>query len=116
MNPRTVVPTWVAFGVIVRWIVPLWPGASTSGLYVLVPKVTSDQMSPLSADTEASKGFSCTSTLVVTGVGGAPPEPKGPMSVGYINHSPHGTSGTVSDAVTVFGPTGPAVTSGAPVK
>src|SRR5579863_996817 len=100
MNPRTVVPTWVGFGVIVTWIVPLWPGASTSGLYVLVPNVTSDQRSPLSADTPASKGFSCTSTLVVTGVGGAPAEPYGPINVGNISHSPHGTSGSVNDAAT----------------
>src|SRR5215470_3326108 len=116
MTPRATWPTWDACGVIITLIVPVVPGASTSGLNVLVPKTTSCHRSPLSAETVASKALSCATTLVVTGVAGAPAGPKGPTSVGSSNHSPHGTSGSVNDADTVLGPIDFAVRSGAPVK
>src|SRR6516225_4004927 len=116
MAPRTTRPICDASGVIVTLIVPVAPGPRTSGLYVLVPNTTSCQRSPLSAETAASKALSCATTFVLTGVGGAPPAPKGPTRVGSSSHSPQGTSGTVSDAATVFGPIEPAVRSGAPVN
>src|SRR6202023_1096798 len=72
MIPCTVVPTCEALGVMVTLIVPVAPGPSTSGLNVLVPKVTSDQRAPWSDVSVASQGFTSRATLVPTGVVGAP--------------------------------------------
>src|SRR6516164_587212 len=116
MTPRTTCPMCDASGVMVTLIVPVAPGPSTSGLNVMVPKVTSCHQSPLSAVTAASKAFSCATTLVLTSVVGAPPGPNGPTRVGSSSHCPQGTSGTVSDAATASGPIERAVRSGAMVK
>jgi hypothetical protein len=49
MKPEIDLPIWLGAGVIVRLMVPDWPGANVSGLYVLVKNVWSAQKSPLSA-------------------------------------------------------------------
>src|SRR5215469_1678982 len=120
MAPRTTSPICDACGVIVTLIVPVCPGPSTSRFaplsVVLVPNTRSCQRSPLSEETVPSKALSCATALVWTGVVGAPAGPNGPTSVGAISHCPQGTSGSVSDAATVFGPIDFAVRSGAPVK
>src|SRR5579863_10294287 len=105
MNPVTVLPVIVGSGVIVTLIVPVSPGASISGLKVLVFNVRSAQASPLSADTAESNGFINTNALVLMEAVGTPIGPYGPISEGMLNHALYGISGSLINATTVSLPT-----------
>src|SRR5580693_4579573 len=80
-------------------MVPLWPGASINGLYVVPPNTKSAQGSPVLGDMAASNGCMSANAAVTTGVVGAPAGPYGSLNV----------------ASTAFGPAGTAKISGLPV-
>jgi hypothetical protein len=76
-------------------MVPLSPGASIKGLYVVPPSTRSAQGSPVLGDMEASNGCIRANAEVTTGVVGAPAGPYGPINEGMVIQAPHGTSGSV---------------------
>src|SRR5215469_3104720 len=99
--PRTTVPAG-APGVITTVTVPVWPGASRSGLNVAVGSTDSSQTSPVLDVTAGSNSEVSAAAATLTVAFGPPLGGNGPRSSGMANQKPGATSGWASTATAAF--------------
>src|ERR1700689_3180260 len=101
MKPLTTVPS-AAFGVMVRVMVPDWPGASVSGVEGALALTVCAQMSPVLADMAVANGLvrATPVSVVVPGPGAA----HGQVGTGAAHSWPGATSG-VTRVATESSPT-----------